>query len=167
MLGRPLGLQRRDGKLHVVLVDRRRPTSASHAPTLTQLRTELRERLLAHSDEQAAQVMRHLVFVHDTLRRKGWPGVELLPARVLGFALAQTQMLTSEQASPTLSWLIERLHILKVAGELREERLAQARGESNRVHLEVSESTPEAFEEVERSWVGTIPPGQLPRDEKV
>ena len=47
LLGRPLGLERRGGRLRVVLIDRRRASPADQPPSLSQLRAELRARLLA------------------------------------------------------------------------------------------------------------------------
>ena len=75
LLGRPLGLERRRGGLHVVLVDRRRPSPDDPAVAMEMLRGELWNRLLAHQNAHTAQVMRHLVFVHDELGNKGWEGV--------------------------------------------------------------------------------------------
>jgi hypothetical protein len=155
LLGRPIGLERRDGQLHVVLVERRRSPRTAQ-PALEPLRAELRARLLTHGTADAARVMRHLVFVHDELGRGGWRGVEALPAPVLARALAQAEMLASAEASAPLSLLVDRLRLAQAAAGLREERAARlAAGAAS---LEVSETTQEAFDEVERSWVGTFPP---------
>ena len=83
LLGRPVALQKRDGKLHMVLLDRRRPPEEQRAQAMQRLRDELRARLLGHEPEHASQAMRHLVFVHDELGRRGWTGVELMPAPLL------------------------------------------------------------------------------------
>lgn len=164
ILGRPLGVERRGLGVHVVLVDRRRNPSPHQPPTLPQVCSELRARMLAHGDERATQVMRHLVHVHDELGRQGWPAVEALPARVLGLALVQAEMLASEGTSRPLAHLVDRLRVLRVAAELREERQVRSREIGTGTTVDVSESTPEAFEEIERSWVGTVPPASSRRD---
>ena len=157
LLGRPLGLERRDGRLHVVLVDRRRASPDDQSLSLPQLRAELRARLLAQGHDQTAHVMRHLVFVHDELGRKGWTGIEALPSQVLGKALVQAEMLASEEPSPSLAMLVERLRSLKLAADLREERKSRSKDLEAGGRIEVSSSTYEEFEAMERSWGGTLP----------
>ena len=164
LLGRPLGLERRGGRLRVVLIDRRRASPADQPPSLSQLRAELRARLLAHEHDCTARVMRHLVFVHDELGRKGWPGVAALPGQVLGKALMQAEMLASQEPSPSLAEIVERLRLLKVAADLREERETRPKDFAMSERLEVSESTYEEVQEMERSWVGTLPPGLVRAD---
>ena len=72
LLGRPVGFQRRNGQLHVALIERRRSPETIEADEVAALSAELRTRLLAHDHEQAAAVMRHLVLVHDVLSHRGW-----------------------------------------------------------------------------------------------
>lgn len=189
LLARPIGLERRAGRWHVVLVERRVKPEREAPPTLPQLRTELRARLLAHRIDHAAEVMRHLVFVHDEMGQRGWPGVEALPAALLGKALVQATMLASDDPSPALALLIDRLRMVRAGAELREERAAaSARQEQSRAALPaappgaeskpapapqrqaeatgpdtvVSETTQEDFDEVERSWVYEPTPGKAP-----
>lgn len=157
LLARPLGFERRGLQLHLVLVDRRRPPVVERPMTLRELRAELRSRLVAHENEHTAKMMRHLVFVHDELGRKGWPGVAALPPRVLRKARVQAEMLLSEEPSRAISSLIEQLRPLQVAAELRDERKAGAATEMDS-RVEVSEASHEEYEEMERSWVGTLPP---------
>ena len=157
LLSRPLGLEQRDGHLHVVLVDRRRSAPDDQPLSLPQLCTELRARLLIHGHDHTAHVMRHLVFVHDELGRKGWTAVEALPSQVLGKALVQAEMLASEEPSPSLAMLVERLRSIKVAADLREEHKSRSKEIEAGGRIEVSASTYEEFEETERSWVGTRP----------
>ena len=160
LLRRPLVLERRGLQWHIVLGDRRQ---ASTARPLSRERVneELRSRLLAQDVDHAARVMRHLVFVHDELSRKGWRGVEQLPAAVLGKALVQAQMLASDEASPVLAHIVERLHQVHVAAQLRDERKARSLAEGT-ARVEVSEATHEEFEATERSWVGTMSPAAIP-----
>lgn len=157
MLGQPLSLQKRDGKLHVVLVDRRRAAHPGQPPTPQVVYEELRTRLAVANHDQATRVMRHLVAAGDELRRGGWAGVGRLPARVLDKALVQAQMLASEGPSPAMSLLIDQLLLLKAAAELRAERLAQGPKAPVDHSLEVSEVTHQEFEEMERRWQGTVP----------
>ena len=82
-LGRPLGLERRDGQLHVVLTERRREPPVDEKPSLLQLCDELSARMLAHGPDYAAKAMRHLVVLHDVLGHRGWQGVAALPGPVL------------------------------------------------------------------------------------
>lgn len=163
LLGRPLALQRRDGRWHLVLVDRRRPTFKL-TPETSALCDELRERLLAHTHEAAVHAMRHLVRVHDALTREGWPGVEALPARTLRKALVQAQMLREEHASEPLAMLQDRLRVMQVAAELRQERGARLAPAAAALpvpapdsQVEVTEVSAEEYDASEGSWVGTLP----------
>lgn len=156
-MNRPLGLERRDGHLHVVLTERRRPPPADASPPLPQLCEEMSARLLAHGPDYAAQAMRHLVLLHDVLERKGWPGVAALPSPVLGEALAQAEMLASDEPSVAMDMLIEGLTPLHSAAVLRDE--SDSRLQDFRVgeNLEVSESNFAEFDDLERGWAGTTP----------
>lgn len=158
LLARPIGFERRGLQLHVVLVDRRRKPTVERPLSLPQLRDELRARLIAHEHEHASKMMRHLVFVHDELGRKGWPGVGALPARVLSKARVQAEILRSEESSAALVTLIDHLRPLQVAAELREERKTGDITADKDSRVEVTEATQEEYEEMERSWVGTLPP---------
>lgn len=159
LLVRPVVLERRGLQWHVVLGERRqdgRRAARRATPTLDDLSQELRARLLSQDTEHAARVMRHLVFVHDELSRKGWRGVELLPAPVLAKALVQAQMLATSESSPALVHVIDRLQQVHIAAELREERRAQLLADVP-ARVEVSEATHEEFELTERSWIGVVP----------
>lgn len=159
---RPLGLRRQGYGVKVVLVDRRRTPSPDAPPPLSQVRAELRERLLGHKLAHAAQVMRHLAVVHDELGRSGWAGVEALPAQVLGMAVVQAEMLASEGPSRSMALIVERLRIFKVAADVRREREARARTTVPAVAdvLDVAaEALPKdaGFDEDGRSWAGPVP----------
>lgn len=156
-LNRPVRVERRDGQLHVVLVDRRRAPREGAVPDERQLRDELGALLLADAHGEAPRVMRHLVRVHDALARKGWTGVEYLPWRVLLHALSQAEMLTRDDRSPAMAMLIERLRVLQVAAGIREERLSRERSASAGATPEVHEASAEDFEAAARDWVGTVP----------
>jgi hypothetical protein len=156
MLGRPLRLERRGGHLHVVLVDRRCPSRTDPAVAMTLLRTELSDLLLAHQHDHAAQVMRHLVAVHDELGRRGWAGVGSFPARVLRMALTQAEMLASEEDSPMLVEVVDRLRACHVAAGLREERVAGIDLRLTDDEPVVTEVTQEEFDDMQRGWIDTV-----------
>lgn len=154
-LGRPLGLERREGQLHIVLVERRSTAPADQAPLLAKIRAELRTRLADLIDTPAARLMRHLGFVAVELDRKGWAGVEALPASVVGRAIVQAEMLASEDSSNLLAIFIDRLRLLKAAAEVREERALRLQSLDDAT-LVVSEATHEEFEESQRSWEASV-----------
>lgn len=158
LLVRPLRLEQRGGRWRLVLVERRSAPRGDGAPSLSQLRAELRARLVAYRIDHSGRVMRHVAFVRDELGRRGWAGAEALPAAVLARALVQAEMLASSDPSPAMALLTDRLRWMATAAQLREERIARQRAGGQRASIEVSETTHEEFSEVERSWVGDAPP---------
>ena len=154
-LGRPLALERREGQLHIVLVERRRTAPADQGPLLAKIRADLRSRLLDLVDTPAARLMRHLGFVSAELDRRGWKGVEALPGSVLGKALVQAEMLASEEPSDLLTIFIDRLRLLKAAAEVREEHTSRPQGQEDAT-IVVSEATHEEFEASQRSWEASV-----------
>ena len=169
MLNRPLGVERRDGKLQVVLTERRRARPADEKPSIALLCAELSARLLAHEANEAAQTMRHLILVHDALERKGWIGIEGMSSLVLARAIEQAMMLAREEPSPHMDMLIEGLRPLNAAATLREQREARVHEMRLGDNVEVSESDYADFEDAEQDWSeGTMPIGLVPppdRDE--
>ena len=162
MLGRPIALERRDGHLSIVLVDRRRArVQQASSSSRRELCHDLRARLLSDGRAETLHVMRHLVFVLDELERGNWRGVKSLQSHVLGKAAEQAQMLLGEAASPLAATFVERLHILKAAAASREERESRR---NDAKPLEVFESTFEEFESMQRSWIGTVPAELAPLD---
>jgi hypothetical protein len=162
LLARPLKLQRHDGRLRLVLVERRQARPVDAPPSLSDSRDELRAVLMLHGNEHATGVMRHLVLVHDELGRRGWPGVEALPAQVLGMALVQAEMLASDEPTAALTLIIDHLRIAKVAAELREEQASRPPPFATGEPLEVSEVPRDEFDELARDdWVDTTPPSDL------
>jgi hypothetical protein len=165
VLARPIKLQRRDGRLRLVLVERRQARPVDGPPSLLDARDELRALLMLHGNEQATGVMRHLVLVHDELGRRGWPGVEALPGQVLNMALVQAEMLASDEATEALTTIIDHLRIAKVAAELREEQASRPPSQLTGEPLEVSEVPRDEFDElVRKDWVDTTPPSDLHPD---
>lgn len=165
LLGRPLHIERRDGKLRVVLTERRRPRRPDEPPSLSQVCAELSARLLAHETTEV-QTMRHLILVHDALERRGWAGIESMSASVLGKAIEQAEALALEEPSPHMHMLLEGLRPLHMASSMREQR--EARVHEFRVgdNLEVSESDYTEFQDAETNWAGTVPAGLVPPRER-
>jgi hypothetical protein len=162
VLARPIRLQRRDGRLRLVLVDRRQARPVDGPPSLSVSRDELRALLMLHGNEQATGVMRHLVLVHDELGRRGWPGVQALPGQVLNMALVQAEMLASDEPTEALTMIIDHLRIAKVAAELREEQAARPPPLATGAPLEVSEVPRDEYDELARDdWVDTSPPSDV------
>lgn len=160
VLGRPLALERRDKAMHLVLVERRRRPEVIRAEALTQLCYELGLRIMELESTTAHHAMRHLIAVHDGLIRKGWAGVEHMPARILGKAVVQAQMISGREGSPRMRAFIEHLRKLQVAAEVREDRLAHPEKHGLESAVEVQETTSEAFEASQREWVGTVVPDE-------
>jgi len=159
LMARPIVLERRGRGVHLVLIDRRQAPAPDNDASLTPLRAELRTRLVAHEVAHAAKVMRHLGFVHDQLGRGGWPAVAALPTRLLGNALLQAEMLAEREPSPALQLVIDRLRLLSAEASQRDDRESRRPEFVVGEDLDVCESTHEEFEETERSWAGTVPPG--------
>jgi len=167
VLSRPLGVERREGKLQVVLTERRRARPADEKPSIALLCAELSARLLAHEANEAAQTMRHLILVHDALERKGWTGIEGMSSLVLARAIEQATLLAREEPSPHMDMLIEGLRPLNAAAALREAREARVHEMRIGDNVEVSESDYADFEDAEQDWSeGTMPLGLVPPPER-
>jgi hypothetical protein len=167
MLNRPLALERRQGRLEVVLSERRRARPADEKPSIALLCAELSARLLAHEANEAAQTMRHLILVHDALERKGWTGIEGMSSGVLVKAIEQALLLAREEPSPHMDMLIEGMRPLHAAAVLREQREARLHELRLGDNVQVSESDYADFEDAEQDWAeGTVPLGLLPPAER-
>jgi hypothetical protein len=162
MMGRPLVLSRRNGRLQLGFAERRRavvesPALAPPPEASLALAAVLRKRAMEFAPHDAMQSMHHVLVVHDTLSSRGWAGVEALPAPVLGRALQQTRMLHRHRPAPALAEVIARLRPLLLAAEGR------APGEARRLdvatggQLEVSEASHSDFDASARSWFGELP----------
>lgn len=165
LLARPLGIERRDGKLQVVLTERRRPRPADEPPSLSQLCAELSARLLAHEHSEV-QTMRHLILVHDALDRRGWIALEEMSSLVLARAIEQAEALAAEEPSPHMDMLIEGLRPLHIAADLRDQRDSRMQDFRVGESIEVSESNYAEFEDCENNWSGTVPVGLVPPRER-
>lgn len=152
-LGRPLAIERRDGQLRLVLVERRR--AAQDHPLQARMAMALRAHLArsAGSARHCAQ----LGMVSAQLADQGWPGVAKLPASVLSRAVAQAEVLAREEFSELLSAFIDRLRLVRADAEAREERRPARRLAPDASSMFVAEATQEEFEALQRSWEGTVP----------
>jgi len=163
ILGRPLSMESGTGGPRIVLVERRKIREPNDRVPTAQMCEELRARLLGHELENATRVMRHLVLVHDQLTTKGWTAVSALPSRVLGLAVVQAQMLTAHEPSLALAQLTDRLRVVKVEVELREERQRNAAADRD---VEISEVTHEEFTRSAMDWQASQAPDEDQPPEK-
>lgn len=162
ILGRPLSVENGAGGPRIVLVERRKASEPNDRVPTARMCEELRSRLVGHELEEATRVMRHLVLVHDQLTSKGWVAVHALPSAVLGKAIVQAQMLTAHEPSLALAQFTDRLRVVKVDAELREERLRAAAADRD---VEISEVTHEEFARSAMDWQASqLPPDSPPRE---
>ena len=165
LLARPVALERRDGQLHVTLVERRRTPEVIEQQERAALCDEVRVLLLQRGSDREMAVMRHLVLSLDVLQTRGWDGVGAMASGVLRKALMQAQLLHSQESTPSLDHLVERLRLLHVAAGLREDRKRGVASPDHSDHAEVTEASHEEFEAMQRDWVSTVSPA-LSGDDK-
>jgi hypothetical protein len=165
LLARPVALERRDGQLHVTLVERRRTPEVIEQQERAALCDEVRVLLLQRGSDREMAVMRHLVLSLDVLQTRGWDGVGAMASGVLRKALMQAQLLHSQESTPSLDHLVERLRLLHVAAGLREDRKCGVASPDHSDHAEVTEASHEEFEAMQRDWVSTVSPA-LSGDDK-
>lgn len=164
-LSRPVTLEWRNGHPHVVLVERRKTPHLDRAQA--HLCDELRARLLANEAGETSKLLRYLVVVHDALRNRGWDGVAKLPATVLSKAAMQAVMLASEDPTPLMSELASRLRSLHAAAAAHEDANRRPEGDDDEhtlqpYEVEVSETSFNEFERLERNWQRTMPTDLTP-----
>ena len=133
--------------------------------SLTAVRDELRARLLVH--DPATQAVRHLYLVYKQLREGGWAGVAALEGVVVRRSLAEAEMLQSDDPSPLLGQVVERLRAISAMTEVLAEAEAEAEAAAKPVDSseswaataipDVSETSYDEYEQMERSWIGTVP----------
>lgn len=157
-LGRPLTLERKDGQLRVVLVDRRQTPQPETASLEARLGAALRAHLARRPDGSARDCAQ-LDLVSAAFENKGWAGVAALSGTLLGRATVQAEALAREESSELLALFIDRLRQIKAVVEAREERKAARRQALEASTVVVSEATHEEFEALQRSWEGTVPGG--------
>ena len=133
--------------------------------SLTAVRDELRARLLVH--DPATQAVRHLYLVYKQLREGGWAGVAALEGVVVRRSLAEAEMLQGDDPSPLLGQVVERLRAISAMTEVLAEAEAEAEAAAKPVDSseswaataipDVSETSYDEYEQMERSWIGTVP----------
>lgn len=162
LLSQRLRLERRGVQVHVML-DPAKPLAgpsvfadSQSGEALRLAHTELRELLGRHAGTR--KVMPHLSHLEQALAKSGSRAIGKLPLPVLHRALTQLENLTQGQASEGLAAL--RLRMV-AAIEKRLEKPAHrpaADSDFRAEHkLEVSEASHSLFDEMERSWAGTVP----------
>lgn len=162
LLGRPVALEQRDGRLHVTLVERRRPPEVIAAQERAALCEELRLRLLEHGEHHVA-VLRPLVAVHEALSREGWERVGLLNASLLAKAHVQLLMLIGREPSAALTGMADHLRLLQAAAEAREDRNRRDGVRDDDALVVVEDAEVSEYDELERAWVVTESPADVPR----
>ena len=131
--------------------------------SLTAVRDELRARLLVH--DPATQAVRHLYLVYKQLREGGWAGVAALEGVVVRRSLAEAEMLQGDDPSPLLGQVVERLRAISAMTEVLAEAEAEAAAKpvdsseswAATAIPDVSETSYDEYEQMERSWIGTVP----------
>lgn len=137
--------------------------------SLTAVRDELCARLLTH--DPATHAVRHLCLVYEQLREGGWAGVAALEPAVARRALAEAEMLQSDDPSPLLAQTIERLRAIGAMTEVLAETEAATKPPDSSESWaptaipDVSETSYAEYELMERSWIGTVPSAE-PRPER-
>ena len=136
------------------------------------MKRDLRELLSQHPSSR--QLMRHLAAVERTLGTEGLAGFEAMPVRVVATALTELERLVWDWSPTGLAELRSRMAVIvknrpRVVEAPKSETPAEVAAES--VHAEddfssslpadVSEVDHAVFEEMERSWVGVIPPAPM------
>lgn len=159
LLLRPLGLVRNGIWPQLVLIDRRQPGTVGAAASLPQVHDELRARLIAQAMDDGGSTLGELVRVHDALGRKGWAGIESLSGAELAEAIAQATRMLHEDPTVPMATLVERLQQVRIALEVRNERRSRMQAQDSADRPEVSEATHEEYDEMQRRWVDTWPPG--------
>ncbi len=157
LLGRPVALEQRDGKLHLTLVERRRPPAQIAAEARAALCEELRLRLAEHGERHVA-VLRPLVAVHDALAGEGWGRVGRLPQALLAKAHMQLLMLLGREPSDALAAMAERLRLVQAAAVAREDRERRDGVRDDDWLVVVEDAEPTEYDELERAWVVTESP---------
>lgn len=158
LLARPVALERRNGQLHLTLVERRRPPEVIEQQARDHLRDDVRALALNRRAAHEVAVLRHLLLTLDVLVKRGWEGVGAMPSGVLRKALMQAQLLQGQEPCQALTYLVDRLRVLHVGAGLREDRARGLPSPDLSEHAEVSEVSHEEFEARQQAWTHTVSP---------
>jgi hypothetical protein len=161
---RPLRLERRGAQIHVTLAPV--PTAPPEPPApaerrrdlVRQVRTELRALLDLHAGTR--RVVPHLACIEQTLGGPGLRGIGRLPLPVLHKALTQLDSLVDGTPGPGLAELRRRIAAaisLRLGGTPGAATAHSISDFHTDDRLEVSEASHSQFDELERSWTGTLP----------
>lgn len=126
-----------------------RPATPSHGEALRHDHRDLSSLLDLHSDSRLT--MRHLACVEQALARHGSRAFKVLPAQVLGKALAQLEVLAIDRRLGEFTELRGRLR------QAAPTRLGSAAPQDLSHTVDVSEASHSLFDEMERSWTGQMP----------
>lgn len=163
LLNSRLRMERRGLQIHVLL-EPARPKAAPVAPdsrngeVLRLAHAELRELLDRHGDTR--HVLPHLSFVEQALAKSGSRAIGRVPLPVLEKALIQLENLIHDSPGDGVAELRRRLLASitmrsdKGPGAPSADQVSDFRSEDR---LEVTEASHSLFDEMERSWSGTIP----------
>jgi hypothetical protein len=168
LFNRKLRVERRGAQIHVLLdptppAPPQQPADAARDRRREALRlaqADLRQLLDRHADTR--HVVPHLSYVEQLLGRSGLRGLGRLPLPVLHKALTQLESLIHDEPAAGLAELRRRM-----AGVIAV-RLGGTPGAApapanlmsdfhTEDRLEVSEASHSQFDELERSWTGTLP----------
>ncbi len=168
---RKVRVERRGAQIHVLLDPT--PPAAPQEPAdaardrrreaLRMAQADLRELLNRHADTR--HVVPHLSHVEQALGRTGLRGIGRLPLPVLHKALTQLESLMHDAPAAGLAELRRRMAgviAVRLGGMPGTPAAAPANLMSDfhtEDRLEVSEASHSQFDELERSWSGTLPEG--------
>ncbi len=126
-----------------------RSATPSHGEALRHDHRDLSSLLDLHGDSRLT--MRHLACVEQALARHGSRAFKVLPAQVLGKALAQLEALAVDSHLGEFTEL--RLRLRQAASA----RSGLAAPQDLSQTVDVSEASHSLFDEMERSWTGQMP----------
>lgn len=163
LLQRPVKLELRGVRVHVVLGESAERQAAASTGTsageaLRRGHEELRGLLRRHPETR--QLMRHLAYAEREIGRFGTRALRReIPVPVLRKALEQLDLLVEGAPSEGLAHLRARFaEAVASRGRVLE---LDADTETRPGSLEVIEASHSLFDEMERSWTGQVPPGDL------
>jgi hypothetical protein len=160
-----LRLERRGAQVHVLLDPPPPPPESPEQrrkQALRQVRLELAALLARHAGTR--QVVPHLSFVEQMLGKSDLRAMGRLPLPVLHKALTQLESLTHDEPGAGLAELRRRMAeviSLRLGGTPSAPGAAASPNLMSDFHtegrMEVSEASHSQFDELERSWTGTLP----------
>lgn len=124
------------------------------------MQKDLRGLLRQHP--QTKKLLRHLAYVERTLRHDGLKAMDELPLDVLSKALTQLETLVVNWSALGLGEVRSRLSLLVKNKQILALHLGEAAPPATEMdhsqRADVCEVSHSVFDEMERSWRGTVPP---------